>query len=718
MRVTNLEISGFRGFSRGQRLDLDGDVVLVTGANGQGKTSLFDAIHWGITGEISRLQSPESVISLYSDSGEARVEVGLVSEDGQRLAITRRFDGQTADVLLTEGRDSFRGNEAELELLRRLWPQGLAARDQQAALRSVVERGVYLQQDVLTGFLTADTDQKRFTVISELIGAGRVTELQATIESSRRAWTRVTTGRTAAMEQIERRLARLQEELRVASEGGGESNISRTEWDVWWDRALALGVAEPDRCSVDSPDAPGAIDAAMRQLRVIRLSLDHRQQRLRPLADRLRALADRTRPTPPSELELDGLRQSTREAAAALAEAREELTEAERVLADITRRRLAARSEGEELRTLAELALRHLGERCPICEQAYDADLTRDRLESLVQDSTDHLGQPESLPDLAELTERARTMEARASRAEAELEDSERRQWMQADEEAEIRAYLAELDIEIPEGADPDIAVGSARDANESDIASLVVAVTAGEQLALSLARAGQLARRSEVEREVQSVRLDVERIRREIAARSSTGDLVSSMIDGLREASLDLVGDELATLEPLLQRIYSTADPHPAFRVARLLSRMRQGRGRILAELEDTRVGLRRESPQTILSSSQMNVLAVSVFLALNLGMPMLPLKVAILDDPLQSLDDLNLLGLIDLLRRTRDRRQLMVSTHDSRFASLLQRKLRPVVAPQRTIVIEFHGWSIEGPSVVQRDIGRDRVPLRIAAA
>ncbi len=122
--------------------------------------------------------------------------------------------------------------------------------------------------------------------------------------------------------------------------------------------------------------------------------------------------------------------------------------------------------------------------------------------------------------------------------------------------------------------------------------------------------------------------------------------------------------------------------------------------------------------SPEAILSSSQMNVLAVSVFLALNLGTPALPLQVAILDDPLQSLDDLNLLGLIDLLRRTRDRRQLMISTHDSRFAALLERKLRPVAPSQRTIVIEFLGWSSEGPSVVQRDIKRDPLPLRIAAA
>ena len=158
--------------------------------------------------------------------------------------------------------------------------------------------------------------------------------------------------------------------------------------------------------------------------------------------------------------------------------------------------------------------------------------------------------------------------------------------------------------------------------------------------------------------------------------SRQRTGELVNTIIDGLREASSDVIDVQLRRLEPLLQRIYATADPHPAFRAARLIGRMRGGHGRVVPRIEDPTANVDSEAPATVLSSSQMNVLAVSVFLAFNLGMPALPLNTVILDDPLQSLDDLNLLGLIDLLRRTRDQRQLIVSTHDRRFASLLERK------------------------------------------
>lgn len=87
-------------------------------------------------------------------------------------------------------------------------------------------------------------------------------------------------------------------------------------------------------------------------------------------------------------------------------------------------------------------------------------------------------------------------------------------------------------------------------------------------------------------------------------------------------------------------------------------------------------------------------------------------------LDDPLQSLDTLNLLGLSDLLRRVRRTRQVIVSTHDERLASLLERKLRPVAPNERTIRIDLRGWTSEGPSIDQRDLLRDLAGLRLVAS
>ena len=129
--------------------------------------------------------------------------------------------------------------------------------------------------------------------------------------------------------------------------------------------------------------------------------------------------------------------------------------------------------------------------------------------------------------------------------------------------------------------------------------------------------------------------------------------------------------------------------DPHPAFRSVRLLSRVFRGKGRLSAAIDDLVDDKSRETPERVLSSSQMNALAVAIFLSLNLGVPSVPIATAMLDDPLQSLDDVNLLGLIDLLRRLTDRRQLIISTHDERFGRILERKLRPIAEDKRTRVL-----------------------------
>ena len=44
MRLLSLEVAGFRGFAAEQIFDLDADAIVVVGSNGNGKTSLFDAV--------------------------------------------------------------------------------------------------------------------------------------------------------------------------------------------------------------------------------------------------------------------------------------------------------------------------------------------------------------------------------------------------------------------------------------------------------------------------------------------------------------------------------------------------------------------------------------------------------------------------------------------------------------------------------------------------
>jgi exonuclease SbcC len=220
-----------------------------------------------------------------------------------------------------------------------------------------------------------------------------------------------------------------------------------------------------------------------------------------------------------------------------------------------------------------------------------------------------------------------------------------------------------------------------------------------------------------ELRREANTLRSDIAGRDKNITARNRTGDLAQNVIEALREAASAVVEERLREINPLLQSIWARIDPHPAFRLVSFFSQVFRGKGQLSTIVSDPVEDKKCELPASILSSSQVNALAVSVFLALNIGIPKPPLPVAILDDPLQSLDDINLLGLVDLFRRTKDRRQFLVSTHDGHFGGLLARKLRPADETGRTVVIELNTWSRGGPTIVTRDVKCDPVRLRLVS-
>ena len=707
MRIVSLEVSGFRGLPQREVFDLDADAVLIAGANGQGKTSIFDAIFWAIAGSIPRLGDDQSVISRFSTSGEARVFLQLRDDRGSLLNLIRTDDGRTGQLTMESDSESFQGSRAESELLHRLWPEALSAAQPEEALCSALDRAVYLQQDLLTSFLSSGTDRDRYDAVSELVGTGRATELQTRLDQSRRAWSGVTNARSAEADEARDRLDRLRAQLDAMSEVLGGIGLDRAQWAAWWTRAHEFGVEGLDPPAVASASAAEDLDAAMRQLQSIFLTLDRRRQGGRGLLADWRAL-----PEPPEE-ELESLRAANTASEAVLAEARQALATAEERAAELRRLQVELREERDQQLALAQLALRLLGDRCPVCNQIYDRDETVGRLNAILTRPADTPEPTEQTADVLALAQSARDQEREAIEASLRLRDGEASWRLWDERDRELRGRLREFNIRAPDPVE-ELSQAVAEFDAQLDAASALS--DEGEQLALALARAGQLARREEVEREADSLSEELGRMRADIGARKETTELAAKMISALRDAGHDLVEDQLRRMGPLLQRIYATADPNPAFRVAALVASMRQGHGRLSPTISDPLISLEHESPRAVLSSSQMNVLAVSIFLSLNLGMAAVPLQTAMLDDPLQSLDDLNLLGVIDLLRRLRESRQIMIATHDARFANLLERKLRPVDAGQRTVLIELRGWGREGPEVVAREVDRDVAPLRIA--
>jgi len=715
MRFQSLELSGFRGFANHQTFDLDADVVVVVGANGNGKTSLFDALLWALSGSVSRLKGgASSIVSKYSSTGEARVILRLVNSGGlSPITITRSSDGLAPRVSVETPDGIVHGPGAEDRMIQLIWREAATAEAPGEALTAALTRSVYLQQDRVRDFIDAATDQERFKAVSELVGVGRVTELQLELQRTKQLWTTMTTSKSEETKPLRLRLSQLGVRLNSfkARRVPGEDKPDEESWNRWWAKLLAMGV-KVSAVPMASLEAATAIDIAIRQIDALRRAAERRQQQLDSLESEIRVVSQRSKPdaaAPRKKVEV--LKKQVQEARLKVSGEQTRVAEFRRLQANLKER-------SEQLQALATLALKHLGNKCPVCDQEYDLELTRRRLQSIVMSSSSVRQDSVPTDTLPMLLATLASLEKDLSTAELELRTIDQAAKETEVAELTIEQRFEELGLQRSSTTDRSSYVHRAAAATVKRIEELVLAQQTGERFALLLSQAGEQAVIQELERQILADQLELQRQDNEIAERNATGELAQKVIGALREAASQVVAKQVGEIEPLLREIYSRIDVHPAFRDVRFLQSFLRGRGQLSTAVNDSLTGIEIATPGEVLSSSQMNALAVSVFLSLNLGVSKPPLEAVILDDPLQSLDDINLLGLIDLLRRAKDQRQLCISTHDADFGELLARKLRPRTPEQRTIVIKLDSWSRTGPSVTARMVKCDPSPFRLAAS
>lgn len=714
MKLHSITIAGFRGFASKQQFDLSADAIIVVGVNGLGKTSLLDAILWGLCGDLARVGADDRLVSLYSTSGQAQVSLHMKDREGLDVIVRRTTDGETQQVHVIDGGKEYSSALASAHLCQRLWPDAASAGDGNKVLCSALTRSVYLQQDRVRDFLEATTDQERFAVISELVGTGRLTELQLQLDKQRTSWTKITNQIKKDGEALELRvenLARQYERLQklIADEPASPS----MPWADWWSQAISLGIASREVPTIDSVDAASSLDSAIRDL----TGLQDATQRRKALAVSLLELLEKEPPVPATSL--SELQDVVAKASANAIAIRTQLEKAKDEAIALRQAQIAAQESQEQLKALAQLALQLLASTCPVCTQQINIEQVRERLVSLAtpvsQEPLPPAASAQSVLTLSEKEKEAANQENAAKQAlrQAQERQAEVKTW------SDVRdRHVIDLRIQITPGMDLKKAATAIMTECDQRLNQLQQHRRSGETLSLHIGRELARARSTTAKSDLDAANKELLMHRAVVAAREATHAQASLLLDELREASAKVSMDKLTEIEPFLQRIYARIDPHPAFRVVKFASRLVRGRGRLDTELHDRHDRLSSNSPAAVLSSSQLNALAVSVFLSFNLSLPRLPLDVAILDDPIQSLDDINLLGMVDLLRRTKDKRQLIVSTHDERFGRLLERKLRPASDSQRTSVISLEGWTRSGPSVQQFDVPAEAISLRMIKA
>lgn len=166
----------------------------------------------------------------------------------------------------------------------------------------------------------------------------------------------------------------------------------------------------------------------------------------------------------------------------------------------------------------------------------------------------------------------------------------------------------------------------------------------------------------------------------------------INTVHENFNEIQKKIVEDILEK-NPMINWIYESITPSPFYKSVTILHDNKKGTNTVS---ENGDIFL-----DQIFSTAQLNVLSLSIFLGLGLCQKFSNLNQLFMDDPIQSMDDVNILAFIDVLRAVMDsdlkHKKILMSTHDDNFAKLLSIKMRN----KNFVQFNFTGYNNEGPLV-----------------
>lgn len=146
---------------------------------------------------------------------------------------------------------------------------------------------------------------------------------------------------------------------------------------------------------------------------------------------------------------------------------------------------------------------------------------------------------------------------------------------------------------------------------------------------------------------------------------------------------------------EDLINEIYGKIDPHPSFKNVKFIATFSEEIPSLDVYVTGGTEDDNKNSliPNLYFSTAQVNILSLSIFLASALNSP--TYDCIFIDDPIQSMDSINVLSTIDLFRSivVNNKKQIILSTHDENFHNLLKMKIPPTFFKSKFLELESYG-------------------------
>ena len=626
MKLSYIDLRGFRGFKNQVRVSLADSFTIIDGRNGVGKSTIFDAVEFALTGTISKYLDAKASGETVDDyiwwsgegpmPGERHVEIGF--RNGAKECSVRRTPFDAVDVDITNVTEKLVDKEFAPKTAIVQLCAATIIRDEHIARLSL---------DLKEG--------ERFTLLRDAIGAIDADEW---IGKASRLASAASKRHSAASDELELARVKLGNSVRHLDEVRAElSSASGLGEAIARLRALLGSTASVNELIV-----------------VARNQLSHIQSELEQAESILKRW-----------FEVEELRTSISTLDQRVEDAREEWRTAEEGLAKLREESpttLDASELSSQARQLEELV--HLGDsigirgsHCPLCDSEISEIAFREALAAVIE-------------------------EARRLDEEAVEEAERKRTLMRVAEN--VAGAKAALELAIKARGETKEVIAKFEEAMKQ--AGLVVSSREELLMHIEEVKQGRQAISSEVGildtislnevlgRAVETRDGGVEGVRRaEVRlGKARLAEMRAKAIhDAVRRAAAETLDQRLGRVLPLMSELYRRLRPHPIWDDIEYSVR---GDVRRFLKLQ---VG-GGVNPQFVFSSGQRRATGLAFLLSMNLSISWNRWKSILLDDPVQHVDDFRAIHLAEVLAHLcHGGQQVVCAVEDSALADLMCRRL-----------------------------------------
>lgn len=638
MRLDYLHICGFRGFRTEIRINFGPGFTVIAGRNGVGKSTVFDAIEFAITGAIEKYAvghaASESVADYIWWRGDGKPEahyvtLGFRDKAGGTFVLTRTQEGVNHT------------------------PERIAAalchhHAPDDVLRQLIKTSVI--RDEWIAALSLDlTETERFDLVRSALGSIEGVGLGARAAAVVRAAEEMHDQSRDRYEQ-----ARLNLEDQLTQQADAKASLADNT-----DTRIALDVIE-EATSHTPVDLAQKLIVARANLVDRRLKLSLGWQAL----DQARQLVTR-------QEEVFGGEAKARQASLeiSLRDATEKLKLAELAIVEAEQRVTHAEGVNEVAASLARL-IEHgdkLGlhnEGCPLCaahqsEEQFQKGIqaARNRLAHL---SADVGGARKALSEAHARAQEVRSAFQKINTTLASL-----------DEQAKAVVKQLAAHTELVQRSGFKISVALAPADLEAELVVERNRLIELERAIVSLEASRNASTLTALDRNIAVLRAAADEAAISLSRSEAAVSSAKAIERAVRLVSVEIVDERLAMISPLLNELYERLRPHSDWKT--IDYKIRGAIRRFLS----LKVGADL-NPQFVFSSGQRRAAGLAFLLSVYLARSWARWTTLLLDDPVQHIDDFRALQLVEVLSAIRlSGRQIVCAVEDEALADLICRRL-----------------------------------------